>query len=63
MNGSTPYYFNTPSRKPTEHHCNADKKNNMFYVFDQQTLASVSRNLFSDSIPFRSENISMKMFR
>lgn len=28
------HHFNTPSRKPAEHHCNADKKNRVFTSID-----------------------------
>jgi hypothetical protein len=39
----------TPSRKPTQHNCNADKKQHPFTVIDEAVLAPISRNLFNDS--------------
>ena len=38
----------TPSRKPTEHHCNADKKEQSFVSLSEQDLAPLCRNLFRE---------------
>ena len=41
-------HFNTPSRKPSEHHCNADKKLQPTAQIDPQSLAPLCRILFQD---------------
>ena len=40
--------FITPSRKPTQHHCNADKKQNQFCKLDENVLVQIRRNLFEE---------------
>ena len=40
----------TPSRKPAQHHCNADKKQRPFVRIDDTSLAPLCRNLFGDTI-------------
>jgi hypothetical protein len=42
-------HFNTPSRKPSEHHCNANKKNRAYTSIDPQSLAPLCRVLFQDT--------------
>lgn len=39
----------TPSRKPSQHHCNADKKQHPFTVLDEADLAPICRNLFGET--------------
>lgn len=53
MNGSPMSSYNgpntqfiTPSRKPTQHHCNADKKQSQFCQLDENVLVQIRRNLF-----------------
>ena len=38
--------FSTPSRRPSEHHCNADRKQNPTIRLEETVLTSLSRNLF-----------------
>lgn len=38
--------FITPSRKPTQHHCNADKKPRPACRLDAAVLAPICRNIF-----------------
>ena len=42
-------HYNTPSRKPSEHHCNADRKLRQNTQLDQQSLAPLCRILFQES--------------
>lgn len=39
---------NTPPRKPSAHHCNAERKNNPFKTLRENDLAPLSRNLFGN---------------
>ena len=46
---SHPYthtHYSTPSRKPSEHHCNADRTLHPHATLDTQTLAPLCRVLF-----------------
>ena len=73
MNGSpvTSYHYSyeqliTPSRKPTQHHCNADKKQNPFCRLDESVLAPICRNLFEDyvvSIKGNGGGVNAKLMR
>jgi hypothetical protein len=63
MNDNTSWFYNTPSRKPTEHHCNADKKNNPFLTLDTQSVTSIAKNLFNNTGVVRAENVALKMLR
>jgi hypothetical protein len=70
MNGSPLASYNsqtyfTPSRKPTQHHCNADRKQAPFVNLDQETLAPLCRNLFGDRQEIRPSvpNVNAKLFR
>ncbi len=38
----------TPTRKPTAHHCNAERKVMPCVMISQSNLSSVSRNLFGN---------------
>lgn len=46
---SSAYSFslhNTPPRKPTAHHCNAERKHNPFRAFSNADLQPLAQNLF-----------------
>lgn len=46
---SSAYSFSlnsTPPRKPTAHHCNAERKHNPFRTFTHAELQPLSQNLF-----------------
>lgn len=45
--------FITPSRKPTQHHCNADKKPRPTCRLDAAVLAPICRNIFEEEQPRR----------
>lgn len=45
----SPDVYITPSRKPTQHHCNADKKHTPFLQVDPAALAPLCRNLFAET--------------
>ena len=38
----------TPPKKPSTHHCNADRKNNPFRAYTQEELNPIRRNLFGE---------------
>lgn len=43
----------TPPKKPSLHHCNADRKNNPYRCIDEAQLNPLRRNLFcTHSLPF-----------
>jgi len=44
-------HFSTPSRKPAEHHCKADRKHRTYTSMDPQSLAPLCRVLFQDMQP------------
>jgi hypothetical protein len=45
--------FITPSRKPTPHHCNADKKQRPFCKLDSTALAPICRNIFEEEYTYK----------
>ena len=57
--------FLTPSRKPTQHHCNADRKHAPFKALDEAALAPLCKNLFGERMDFQSNNpaCNAKLFR
>ena len=60
-------FLQTPTRKPTEHHCNAERKVMPYAVITQSDLSSVSRNLFGNYDNSNAYNMSSacnaKLFR
>lgn len=44
--------FITPSRKPTQHHCNADRKHNFHTAIEQNNLGPICRKLFAEEGAF-----------
>jgi hypothetical protein len=58
----------TPPRKPTIHHCNADRKNNPYKCLNQTELEPICKNLFGNGsgaryAPSQTANAQLKSFR